>query len=247
MMSSQDLAPAPANQSDGVPNSKSPVISIVLMCVSLNLPCGVFGGVMAQAETPAHALPFAAVSTVTAAAATVVADPSPDSSPVAADVNATELCRGMHFTAYSTLPGGQKTQESVTWDNRSKTYLVRGPQLAMMLDDPGVSEIPSDADVPRTEFRIAVRAQLSRPIDRFCQYNFQEMANCDAHGDIVYTQLYTDCELQTYRHVVKITPDQAGTLPLLALRFQDVRGIYSDWPLYLAADSDLRTTGRSAR
>ncbi len=226
-------------------NSRPRVIS----CAHLTALCiawGGFGGAWAQAAAPARAAPSAAALTIPAAAA-IVPDRSPDRAPTAADASATELCRAVHFEAYSTLSGGRKVQESVIWDNRSRSYLVRGPLLAMMLDDPGVAGIPSDTDASRTLFRIAVRAQPSRPINRFCQYNFQEMANCDAHGDIIYTQIYTDCELQTLRHVVMITPDQAGALPLLALRFQDVRGMYSDPVLYLAADSDLRTSGRSQR
>ncbi len=228
-------------------NCRSLVISIVSVGVSLDLACGALDAAKAQAATPVQPAPFAAVATTAAAVAAAAADPSPDAPPTAVDANATELCRAVHFVAYSTLLGGRKVEESVNWDNRSETYVVRGPLLAMMLDDPGVSKIPSDADAPRTLFRIAVRAQPSKPINRFCQYNFQEMANCDGHGDIIYTQLYTNCELQTLRHVVMITADQAGTLPLLALRFQDVRGVYSDRPLYLAGDSDLRTTGRSTR
>ena len=213
-------------------NSKFVVISIALACVLLKVSS-------ASAEVSA--------TSPIATGATPVPDHSPDSPVTAGDANATELCKSVHFAAYSTLSSGQRVAESVDWDDQSKTYLIRGPLLAMMLDDPGVSKFPSDDDAPRTVFRIAVRAQLSRPIDRFCQYNFQEMANCDAHGDIIYTQIYTDCDLQTLRHVVMITPDQAGTLPLLALRFQDVRGMYSDPVLYLAADSDLRTLGRSER
>jgi len=213
--------------------------------LALTMACGTPSAAIAQAATPEHPDPLA-TSSITAAAATI-AGPSPDSLPTAADTDATELCRSVHFTAYSTLFGGRKVQESVIWDNRRKAYLVRGPLLAMMLDDPGVSTIPNDVDAPRTLFRIAVRARLSRPIDRFCQYNFQEMAYCDGHGDIIYTQIYTDCELQTLRHVVMITPDQAGPLQLLALRFQDVRGMYSDPVVYLAANSDLRTSGRSER
>jgi hypothetical protein len=215
--------------------------------IALSMACVALAGTEARAAAPARPTPSATVSTIPTAAAATVPDHSPDSPPTAGDTNATELCKNVHFAAYSTLSSGRKVQESVEWDDRSKTYLIRGPLLAMMLDDPGVFEFPSDADAPRTLFRIAVRAQLSRPIDRLCQYNFQEMANCDAHGDIIYTQIYTDCDLQTLRHVVMITPDQAGTLPLLALRFQDVRGMYSDPVLYLAADSDLRTSGRSAR
>jgi hypothetical protein len=251
--------------------SKSLLKSIALLCVALEFSSGgaqasdpshIATGVTSKSpnaqasrsSTSAHPVPLAAVASIAAAAVAtrvapqgVLGESTPDSLPTSADVDSTELCRAVHFAAYSTLPSGQKVKESLIWDDRSKTYLVRGPLLAMMLDDPGVSNIPSDADAARTVFRISVRAQPSRPIDRFCQYNFQEMATCDAHGDIIYTQLYTDCDLQTLRHVVMITPDQAGKLPLLALRFQDVRGMYSDPVLYLAADSDLRTNGRSAR
>jgi hypothetical protein len=167
-----------------------------------------------------------------------VADP--DDPPTVADVNATELCRNVHFVAYSTLiPGGEKFKESFSWDDRAKTYLVRGPLLGMILNYPGVSMIPSEVSVPPGLFRIAVRAKLSRPINRFCEDGFQERADCDAHGDIIYTQIYTDCDLQTLRHVVMLTPDQAGTVPLLAVRVQDVRGVYSN-PYYLWGGSDLR-------
>ncbi len=218
--------------------------SCSLHVIALCIACGPLGAANAQAAAPPPSAPSAATSNAPAAAAALVADPSPDSPPAAADTVAAALCRNVHFIAYSTLePSGQKVEESVIWDARSKSYLVRGPMLAMMLDDPGVSKIPSDADAPRTLFKIAVRAQLSPPIDRFCEYNFQEMANCDAHGNITYTQIYTDCDLQTLQHVVMLTPDQAVTLPLLDVRFQDVRGTFSN-PLYLSAGSDLRERAR---
>ncbi len=174
-------------------------------------------------------------------AAAGTANPSPDSPPTAADLQSAQLCRrNVHFMAYSTLePGGQRVQESVTWDDRSNSYVVRGPILGTMLNDPGVSMIPSNAATPQTLFRIAIRSDYSNPIDRFCEYNFQEMADCDAHGDITYTQLFTDCDLQTLRHVVMITPDQAGSVQLIDIRFQDVTGAFSN-PLDLSEDTDLR-------
>ncbi|HTW73322.1 MAG TPA: hypothetical protein VMD56_00180 [Steroidobacteraceae bacterium] len=167
--------------------------------------------------------------------------PSPDSPPTAADLQSAQLCRkDVNFMAYSTLePGGQRVQESVTWDDRSNSYVVRGPILGAMLNDPGVSTIPSDAAAPQTLFRIAIRADYSNPIERFCEYNFQEMADCDAHGDITYTQIFTDCDLQTLRHVVMITPDQAGSVQLIDIRFQDVTGAFGN-PLDLSEGTDLR-------
>ncbi len=69
------------------------------------------------------------------------------------------------------------------------------------------------------------------------------------HGDyrVFYREHPGEIDLLRVIDGRRNIPDQAGTLPLLALRFQDVRGIYSDPVLYLAADSDLRTLGRSAR
>ena len=64
-------------------------------------------------------------------------------------------------------------------------------------------------------------------------------ASCDAHGDITYTQTYTGCDLQTERHVLQLTPDTAGSVQLLEVRFADVRGVLSD-PLYLSDGTDLR-------
>jgi hypothetical protein len=84
-----------------------------------------------------------------------------------------------------------------------------------------------------------VRTEPSEPIDRFCEYHFQEMAGCDAHGDITYTQTYTGCDLQTEQHVLQLTPDSAGSLQLLEVRFEDVQGVLSD-PLYLSEGTDLR-------
>jgi hypothetical protein len=209
------------------------MLHVVALCVG----SGALVVARAQSAVPAGSAQSAAEANIHAAAATVA---DPDNAPTVADVNATELCRNVHFVAYSALnPDGAKFEESVSWDDRSESYLVRGPSLGMIFDYPGVSNIPSDDSVPGKLFRIAVRAQLSRPINRFCQDAFQESAHCDAHGDIIYTQLYTDCDLQRLQHVVMLTPDQAGAVPLLAVRVQDVRGVYSN-PYYLWGGSDLR-------
>lgn len=211
-------------------------LHVVALCIA----CGMLGAAGAQGAAPADSARPAAASTIHAAAAATAGDPSPDNAPTAADVQAAQLCKNVHFVAYSTLePSGQKVEESVTWDDRTKSYLVRGPILGMMLNDPGVSTLPNDATTPTTLFHIAIRTDYSKPIDRFCEYNFQEMADCDAHGDITYTQIYTGCDLQTLQHVVRITPDQAGTLPLLDVTFQDVQGGFSN-PLDLSPDTDLR-------
>jgi hypothetical protein len=166
---------------------------------------------------------------------------SPDRAPTTADIAAAQLCHDVHFVAYSTLPpGSARAEESVSWDARRRVYLVRGPILAQMFGDPGVRTIPTDsAQALQTVFQIAVRTEPSAPIDRFCEYHFQEAADCDAHGDITYTQTYTGCDLQTQRHVLQLTPDSAGSLALLDVRFQDVQGVLSD-PLYLSEDTDLR-------
>lgn len=175
-----------------------------------------------------------------AAAAAAATSPTPDSPPTSADAQAAELCRDAHFVAYSTLePGGQHVVESFTWDARSKSYLIRGPILGAMFNDPGVSAIPSDAAALQTLFRVSVRAHFSKPIDRFCEYNFQEKADCDSHGDIIYTQTFTDCDLQTLQHVVMITPDQAGSVALIDIRFGDVRGEFGN-PIDLSEGTDLR-------
>ncbi len=108
-----------------------------------------------------------------------------------------------------------------------------------MLGNPGVSAIPTATQTLQTVFQIAVRTEASQPIDRFCEYHFQEYADCDAHGDITYTQTYTGCDLQTRSHVVELTPDSAGSLSLLDIRFQDVQGVLSD-PLYISEGTDLR-------
>jgi hypothetical protein len=109
-----------------------------------------------------------------------------------------------------------------------------------MFGDPGVRTIATDATQSlQTTFQIAVRAEPSAPIDRFCEYHFQEMASCDAHGDITYTQTYTGCDLQTRQHVLQLTPDNAGSLVLLNVRFADVQGTLSD-PMFLSEDTDLR-------
>jgi hypothetical protein len=224
-------------------------LPVIALCIA----CGASGTAWSRGATPAaqprtaaaaraEPSPTAAArpgARVAAAAATASA--SPDSPPTAADVQSAQLCRkDVHFTAYSTLePGGQRVPESVTWDDHSNSYLVRGPILGTMLNDPGVSTIPSDAATPQTLFRMAIRTDYSKPIDRFCEYNFQEMADCDAHGDIIYTQIFTDCDLQTLRHVVMITPDQALSVQLLDIRFQDVTGVFSN-PLDLSENTDLR-------
>jgi hypothetical protein len=163
--------------------------------------------------------------------------PGPSS---ADDSAAAQFCPDIHFDAYSTADaGGQKLAESVGWDRQQQAYVIRGPQLARMLDYPGVEQIPSGMPSAQALFKIAIRPRPSTPIDRFCEEHFQESAECTAHGEILYTQLYTDCDLQTYRHVVRISTDRAGSLPLLVLSFADVRGQFSQ-PLYLAAGSDLR-------
>lgn len=156
------------------------------------------------------------------------------------DGAAVQFCPDIHFDAYSTSdPGGQKLAESVDWDRQQQAYVVRGPQLARMLDYPGVEQIPSGVPSGPALFKIAIRQRPSGRIDRFCEQRFQESAECTAHGEIVYTQVYTDCDLQTYQHVVRMRSDRAGSLPLLVLSFADVRGQFSQ-PLYLAAGSDLR-------
>ena len=178
---------------------------------------------------------------LSAALASAPSTSTPDVAVSSADTVATELCHNAHFVAYSTLPpGNRRAEESVTWDGARKVYVVRGPILAQMFGDPGVREIPTDPNqAAQTVFQIAVRATPSPPIDRFCEYHFQEMATCDAHGDIIYTQTYTDCDLQTENHVVQLTPDNAGSLQLLDIRFEDVRGALSN-PLYLSEGTDLR-------
>lgn len=198
-------------------------LSVVALCAA----CGSCGIAAGAAATPGKA-------------AATIASPSPDTPPTAADVQAAQSCRDVHFVAYSTVePGGQRVEESVTWDDRSKSYLVRGPILGAMLNDPGLSSIPTDAVALHALFRIAIRADYSKPLDRFCEYNFQEKADCDAHGNITYTQIFTDCDLQTLQHVVMITPDHAGSVALLDIRFQDVRGVFSD-PLDISEGTDLR-------
>lgn len=209
--------------------------------MTLTMVCAALSATRAEAAKPLLPVPSASEPTTTPSVATTVAGPSPDDAATIADANATELCRGVRFAAYSTLsPDGPHFEESVSWDDRSKSYLIRGPILGMILDYPGLSMIPMGDSAPQYLFRIAIRAELSPPINRFCEYGFQERGDCDAHGDIIYTQIYTDCELQTLRHVVMLTPDQAGTVPLLAVRRQDVRGVYSNHPVYLWGGSDLR-------
>lgn len=229
-------------------------LSVVALCIL----CGTYGTAWpadaAGADSPRElstSAPTAAVKATAARASgrqappskttsAATTSPSPDKPPTAADVQAAQLCRDVHFMAYSTIePGGQRVEESVTWDDHSKSYLIRGPILGAMLNFPGVSSIPSDAVTPQTLFRIAVRADYSDPIERFCEYNFQEKADCDSQGDITYTQTFTDCDLQTLQHVVMITPDQAGSVALIDIRFQDVRGVFSN-PLDLSEGTDLR-------
>lgn len=158
----------------------------------------------------------------------------------AADAAASRFCPDVDFVAYSTLePSGQRVEESFSWDDADKAYLVRGPRLAYLLNDPGVATLPDDDAVPQMSFRIAIRASLSSPVDRFCQQQFQEQAECDPSGTIIYTQIYTSCDLQRIRYVTRITPDRAGSLQLLELSFSDVQGNFSA-PLFLSANSDLR-------
>ena len=166
---------------------------------------------------------------------------TPDLPASSADIAAAQLCHNVHFVAYSTLPpGSARAQESVIWDAARRVYVVRGPILAQMFGDPGVRSVPTDAaQASQSVFQIAVRTEPSPPIDRFCEYHFQEMAECDAHGTVTYTQSYTGCDLQTERHVLQLTPDSAGSVQLLVLRFADVRGEFSD-PLDLSEGTDLR-------
>lgn len=187
---------------------------------------------------PLPALLLAATMAGTIPAAQAI---SADRPPTPADEAAAQLCHAVHFVAYSSLPPGtDRAQESLIWDATRRVYLVRGPILAQMLGDPGVASIPaSSAQTLQMQFQIAIRTEPSAPIDRFCEYHFQERAQCDAHGDIIYTQTYTGCDLQTRRHVVQLTPDSAGSLALLEVRFEDVQGVLSD-PLYLSEGSDLR-------
>ncbi len=166
---------------------------------------------------------------------------TPDRAPTAADHAIAQLCHDVHFVAYSTAPPATgHIVESMTWDPARSAYVIHGPILAQMLGNPGVSQIPgSAAEAAQGVYQIAVRSDPSPPIDRFCQYNFQERADCDAHGDITYTQSYTGCDLQTLTHTVRLTPDFAGALPLLDIRFEDVQGVLTN-PFYLSANSDLR-------
>lgn len=166
---------------------------------------------------------------------------TPDLPASSADIAAAQLCHDVHFVAYSTLPpGSSRAEESLIWDAAHRVYVVRGPILSQMFGDPGARTIPTDAaQALQSVFQIAVRTQPSPPIDRFCEYHFQEMAECDAHGNITYTQTYTGCDLQTERHVLQLTPDKAGSVQLLVVRFADVRGELSD-PLDLSEGTDLR-------
>lgn len=185
-------------------------------------------------------MPLPALILTAALAAPAPAD-SPDLPASPADIAAATLCHDVHFVAFSSMPpGSRRAEESVTWDATHRVYIVRGPILSQMFGDPGVRTIPTDpTQAQQTVFQIAVRATPSPPIDRFCEYHFQEMASCDAHGDITYTQTYTGCDLQTENHVLRLTPDNAGTLQLLDVRFEDVRGVLSD-PFYLSEGTDLR-------
>jgi hypothetical protein len=161
--------------------------------------------------------------------------------PSAADVALSQLCHDVHFVAYSTAPPATgRITESMVWDAQRRVYVIHGPILAQMLGNPGVATIPTDpSQAARAIYQIAVRSEPSRAIDRFCQYHFQDHADCNAHGVITYTQSYTGCDLQTLTHSIQITPDVAGSLPLLEIRFVDVQGVPSD-PLFLSAHSDLR-------
>jgi hypothetical protein len=186
------------------------------------------------------------IPTLIIAAATAVcrasapAPPPLEPAPTAADLPLAQSCPAIHFTAYSTLAArGARVEESLHWDPAQQAYLIRGPILASMLNDPGVAEFPSDAETLDTLFRIAVRKELSKPVDRFCEYGFQESAECTGSGEILYTQIYTGCDLQMLKHVTRLKPDNAGALQLLDLSFSDVRGDFSP-PRYLSAGSDLR-------
>jgi len=175
-----------------------------------------------------------------ALAAHAWAAPTASAASAAADAAAARFCPDVDFVAYSTLePSGQKIEESLVWQAAQKAYLVRGPRLSYLLDDPGVERIPGDDAVAQTSFRITIRGGLSSPVDRFCQRAFQEQAECDPSGTIIYTQIYTGCDLQRIRHITRITPDHAASLQLLELSFSDVQGNFSA-PLFLSADSDLR-------
>jgi hypothetical protein len=159
--------------------------------------------------------------------------------------NAAEFCPDIHFKAYSTVePGGQRVVESMDWDARGQAYVIRGPSLARLLDYPGVAEVPSGIPDAQAVFRLSISNTTPTPRNRYCQVNFYESAECTPHREILYTQAYTNCDQQTFRHVVRISAADAGQLLLLALSFADVRGQF-DPPLYLAAGSDLRTSGCS--
>jgi len=187
----------------------------------------------------AWAASTAAKGTRARAATVTVKAADPDPRDAAADAAAARFCPDVDFVAYSKLePSGQKIEESVVWQPLQKTYLIRGPRLTDMLDDPGVERIPGADTAAQASFRIAIRGSLSRPVDRFCQSAFQEQAECDPSGTIIYTQIYTGCDLQRIRHITRITPDHAGSLQLLKLSFSDVQGNFSA-PLYLSAGSDL--------
>lgn len=165
--------------------------------------------------------------------------------PNTGEAAAARFCRPIQFIAYSTVePSGERVEESIRWDANDHVYVVRGPVLARLLDYPGSPRVPDAAHADTGPYKIVPRVQPSPPIDRFCQDGFQEAAQCDAHGDVDYTQIYTDCELQRLAHVVRLTPDSAGNLPLLAVRIQDVQGRFGD-PLYLSAGTDLRLRVRN--
>lgn len=177
-----------------------------------------------------------AVCRASAPTAPVPLEPAPST----AELPLAQSCPAIHFTAYSTLTAqGARVEESLHWDPAQQAYLIRGPILSSMLNDPGVAEFPSDTDSLQTLFRIAVRKELSKPVDRFCEYGFQESAECTGSGEVLYTQVYTGCDLQTLKHVTRLKPDNAGALQLLDLSFTDVRGDFSP-PRYLSAGSDLR-------
>jgi hypothetical protein len=197
----------------------------------------------APARAPRRLILSLAVAIVTAvcrASAAAAAQPPLEPARTAADLPLALSCPAIHFSAYSTLAArGARVEESLDWDPAQQAYLIRGPILSAMLNDPGVAEFPSDADTLQTLFRIAVRKELSKPVDRFCEYGFQESAECTDRGEVLYTQIYTGCDLQTLKHVTRLKPDNAGALQLLDLSFSDLGGDFSP-PRYLSAGSDLR-------
>ena len=174
-----------------------------------------------------------------------------------AATDSSQFCPDIQFSAYSTdQRRGQRAIESMVWDGQQHAYVIRGPQLARLLNFPGVAQIPKST--PDTQvFKIAIDKSLSKPADRLCEQKFQEFAVCtitgaqealanytDVHREVVYTQIYTDCDLQTYNHVIRISADNTGKLMLLELSFQDLTGQLKT--LVFGAHSDLRLGGSQA-